>query len=110
MLPPFSRRRIHTGPPAERMLCVVGDLNGDGVSDPHPPAQRIFLSRGGRLEEHVIDRGLGAHEAKAVEMDGRAGIVSRPFRLVRENVPRTPEIDGIHLYMPKEESDARRQP
>jgi len=43
-------------------------------------------------------------------MDGRAGIVSKPFRLVRENVPRTPEIDGIHLYMPKEEIHARRQP
>jgi hypothetical protein len=88
----------------------VGEMGLPDGSDPHPPAQRIFLSRGSRLEEHVIDRGLGAHEAKAIEMDGRAGIVSKPFRLARENVPRTPEIDGIHLYTPKEEIHARGQP
>ena len=33
MAPSFRRHCIHTGPPAERVLCVAGDLNRDGVPE-----------------------------------------------------------------------------
>ncbi|MFC1716752.1 hypothetical protein ACFL6S_24000 [Candidatus Poribacteria bacterium] len=39
--------------------------------NPHPPAQRIFLSRADGMEEHIIDEGVGTHEAKAIVLDDR---------------------------------------
>jgi hypothetical protein len=32
-LPKYQRHTIYVGEPSERTLCVVGDLNSDGVSE-----------------------------------------------------------------------------
>ena len=105
------------------MSCIVGDLDGDGVSEfiistrhpdqlhwfgrtgsgawtaPHPPAQRLFLSRGDRMEELVIDSGVGTHEAQAIELDGRVGIVSKPYRALQDSGPRPAGVDALYLYL-----------
>jgi hypothetical protein len=78
----------------------VGELGSPQGADTHPPAQRIFYSRDGRLVEQVIDEGLGTHEAKAIELDGVVGIAGKPYRGLRSEPPRTAEIDGIQLWMP----------
>ena len=52
--------------------------------DPHPPALRIYQNLGGgQFAEHVIDEGVGTHEAKVIVLDGRVGIAGKPFRLQR---------------------------
>ena len=68
--------------PANRTLdLLLADIDGDGRPDiyvgemgltdwPHAQ-QRIFLSRGDRIEEHIIDAGVGTHEAQVIELDGR---------------------------------------
>ncbi|HEY66596.1 MAG TPA: VCBS repeat-containing protein [Caldilineae bacterium] len=78
----------------------VGEMGLPDGRDPHPPAQRIYLSRGDRLQEYIIDRGLGTHESKVIGLDGRVGIVGKPFRTLRSPVPRPPEVDSIHLWLP----------
>ena len=92
----------------------VADFDGDGRSDlyvgemgradwtvPHPPAQRLFLSRGVRMEELVIDSGVGTHEAQAIELDGRFGIVSKPYRALQDSAPRPKGVDALSLYLPE---------
>ena len=92
---------------------IVADFDGDGMPDlfvgelgdprgldQHPPAQRIWYNRKGRLQEQVIDRGLGTHESKAITLDGVTGIVGKPFRTLGGGAPRPPEIDSIHLWLP----------
>ena len=61
----------------------VGELGDPQGLDEHPPAQRIWFNRDGELREQVIDRGLGTHESKAICLDGRVGIVCKPFRSLR---------------------------
>ena len=64
----------------------VADFDGDGRPDiyvgemgrgdwtkPHPPRQLLYLSRGDHMEQHVIDTGIGTHEAQG----HRAGRQSR---------------------------------
>ena len=68
---------------------------------PHPPAQRLFLSRGDRMEELVIDSGVGTHEAQAIELDGRIGIVSKPYRALQDSAPRPKGVDALYLYLPE---------
>ena len=80
----------------------VGELGNPKGDDDHPPAQRIFFNCDGDLVEHVIETGLGTHESKAIQIDGKTGIVGKPFRIVREGIPRTPDIDSIHLWLPKD--------
>jgi len=79
----------------------VGELGHPGGRDTHPPKQRIFYSREGGLVEEIIDQGLGTHEAKAIELDGVTGIAGKPYRGLRSQVPRTPEIDGVQIWMPE---------
>ena len=62
---------------------------------------RIFLSRADGMEEHIIDEAVGTHEAKVIVLDGRVGIAGKPFRVIRDNVPRGPDVDAIHLWLPK---------
>lgn len=79
----------------------VGELGHPNGNDPHPPAQRIFLNRDGRLEEHIIDQGIGSHESKVIEIDGQVGIVGKPYRNLRSEAPRGPEVDSIHIWLPR---------
>jgi len=79
----------------------VGEMGLPDGSDPHPPAHRIYLSRDGGLEEHIIDTGVGTHESKVIELDGRVGIVCKPFRVLDSSRERGPEIDSIHLLLPQ---------
>ena len=77
---------------------LLADIDGDGRPDIYvgemgltdwPLAQqRIFLSRGDRMEEHIIDAGVGTHEAQVIELDGRVGIVSKPYRSLQDSAPR----------------------
>ncbi len=93
---------------------AAADFNGDGKPElfvaemglphgrnPHPPAMRLYVPQGQKLVEHVIDAGLGVHEAKPIMLDGKIGVVGKPFRLVRDDVARTAEVDGLHLWMPE---------
>lgn len=91
----------------------VADFDGDGRPDlyvgemgrgdwtaPHAPAHLLFLNRGGgRMERMVIDSGTGTHEAQVIELDGRAGIVSKPYRALDDPAPRPAGIDDLYLYL-----------
>jgi hypothetical protein len=93
---------------------VVADFNGDGRPDffvgelgspngnhPHPPAQRVFLGRGdGTFEAHVIDEGVGTHEAKAIKIGGRLGIAGKPYRNLRSSEPRGEDVDCVNVWLP----------
>ena len=203
----FRRHTIYGGSPAERMSCVVGDLNNDGVPEfaistripeqlhwfgrtgsgdwePHPrpvvgghkrrrpagdrrlrgrpryrttvrppcavqtgreprgpvaspgaarSAGRRALAAGCRFRwgrtpgylcgrngldglapcaaadlskprgpdgEHIIDAGVGTHEAQVIELDGRVGIVSKPYRSLQDSAPRPAGVDALYLYLP----------
>ena len=77
----------------------VGELGLPDGSDPHSPAQRVFVNRDGGLYEHVIDRGMGGHESRVTEFDGRRAVVLKPYRSLRSELPRDPSIDQIHLLV-----------
>lgn len=95
---------------------VVADFDGDGRPDffvgelgspngdhPHPPAERIFLNRGdGNFEEHVIDVGIGTHEAKLIAIDGRLGIAGKPYRNIGSDAPRGADVDCVNLWLPED--------
>ncbi len=79
----------------------VGELGDPAGQDEHPPAQRIWYNWQGRLQEEIIDAGLGTHESKAIRLDGVTGIVCKPFRTLRSDAPRPTDIDAIHLWLPE---------
>ena len=92
----------------------VADFDGDGRPDlyvgemgradwtvPHPPAQLLFLSREDGMQELVIDSGVGTHEAQVIELDGRVGIVSKPYRALQDSAPRPAGVDALYLYLPE---------
>ncbi len=97
---------------ADAHSLQVADFDGDGIPDlfvgemglnswdpPTEPLQRIFLSRGSNMEEHVIDTGVGTHEAQVIELDGRFGIVSKPYRALQHPGERPDGVDALYLYM-----------
>ena len=107
----------------ERLLdphsLVVGDFDADGrpdlfvgeLGDPngnhkHEPAVRIFFNRAGRLVEHVIDRNITTHEAKLMTIDGKLGIVGKPYRNLAATATRGPEVDSIHWWAMEESQKA----
>lgn len=90
---------------------VIADLNGNGwpdlfvgeLGDPHgkerrPPVQRVYINTNGKLAECIVDQGIGTHESKLIQLDGKAIIVGKPYRFVSEDIPRTPDIDSIYLW------------
>lgn len=79
----------------------VGELGDPNGNDDHPPAQRVYLNQGGQFEEIVIDEGLGTHESKAIALDGRTAIVCKSYRNVRDHIPRSSDVDSIHLWIPE---------
>jgi hypothetical protein len=79
----------------------VGELGDPNGKDDHPPAQRVYLNKGGQFEEIIIDQGLGTHESKAITLDGLTAIVCKSYRNVRDHIPRTADIDSIHLWIPE---------
>lgn len=79
----------------------VGELGDPLGHDSHPPAMRIYQNLGGgRFQEHIIDQGVGTHEAKLITLDGRPGIAGKPFRVLR-NPNRDLEVDCVHLWLPE---------
>ena len=60
-MPVFRRHKIYEGSPAERMHCMVGDLDNDGVpeiviSTRHPDEVHWFgRTSSGAWEPHLID-------------------------------------------------------
>ncbi len=90
----------------------VADFDGDGRPDiyvgemgrgdwtlPHPPEQIIFLNRGNQMEKIIIDSGIGTHEAQAIQLDGKFGIISKPYRWLQDSSPRPQEVDNLYLYL-----------
>jgi hypothetical protein len=53
------------------------------------------------MEEHVIDSGVGTHEAQVIELDGRVGIISKPYRALQDGSPRPAGVDALYLYLPE---------
>jgi hypothetical protein len=93
-------------------LCVA-DFDGDGkldlfvgeLGDPngqhkHEPSVRVFWNRDGKLVEQMIDRGITTHEAKVMELDGASCVVGKPYRNLKSQVHRDPEVDAVHLWLP----------
>ncbi|MEM3479110.1 MAG: VCBS repeat-containing protein [Candidatus Bathyarchaeia archaeon] len=81
---------------------VVADFTGDGLPDicviemdfTENPQVILFVNRGdGEFEAHVVDEGVGSHDARLIHVDGRPAIVGKPFigRWLGE----------VHLWMPK---------
>ena len=79
----------------------VGEMGGTDWIHPHPPEQLIYLNRGDRMEKHIIDTGVGTHEAQVIELDGRVGIVSKPYRALKESGPRPAGVDALYIYLPE---------
>ena len=58
----------------------------------------------GKLVEQVIDHDLGTHESKPIWMDGKWGVVGKPYRNYHRQPdsiePRSAEVDSIYLLLP----------
>ncbi len=81
---------------------VIADFTGDGLLDictiemdftPRPQVI-LFVNRGnGRFETHVVDEGVGSHDAKLIRIGNRVGIVGKPFT--------GKHLGEVHLWLPK---------
>jgi hypothetical protein len=83
----FRRHTIYEGPPAERMACVVGDLNNDGVPEfvisTRIPEQLHWFGRtgSGDWEPHLMDDTFSSISVGGVLVDltgnGRLYLIAR---------------------------------
>ena len=72
----FSRQVIYSGQPSERTLCVVGDVNGDGMPEVvigarSPRGELYWVGRTpeGTWQTHLMDDECGPLEAGGVLVD-----------------------------------------
>jgi hypothetical protein len=114
---PGRRLQDHWTP---RVLCEklldphtlqIADFDGDGRPDiytgdmglgdwtaPHPPVQRLYLSRGGDWEEVVFGEGQGVHEAQVMRIGGRVAVIGKPYRALDAAGPRAKGADTFVLW------------
>ncbi|MGI6610065.1 MAG: hypothetical protein ACOX4G_06090 [Limnochordia bacterium] len=80
---PYVRQTIYTGEPNERVLCVVGDLDGDRIPEivigaRHPRAELFWLGRtaDGTWQRYDMDTSFGTLEAGGVlyDVDGNGDL------------------------------------
>ena len=45
-------------------------------------------------------RVMGMHEAKLLRRDGQLAVAGKPYCNSASDVPRTADIDGVHVWMP----------
>jgi hypothetical protein len=79
---------------------IVGELGDPGGRHRQPPTLRLYDFDGGRFQESILDSGVGTHEAKLIRLAGKVGIAGKPYRGLQSDLPRRPEEDAIHLWMP----------
>lgn len=67
---------------------VVADFTGDGLLDicviemdfTDRPRVILFVNKGGgKFEAHVVDEGVGSHDAKLICINGKPAVVGKPF-------------------------------
>jgi hypothetical protein len=81
---------------------IVADFTGDGLPDicviemdfTENPQVILFVNRGGgRFEGHVVDEGVGSHDARLIHLNGKPAIVGKPFI--------GKHLGEVHLWVPK---------
>lgn len=79
---------------------IVADFTGDGLLDicviemdfTDRPQVILFVNRGsGKFETHVVDEGVGSHDAKLIRIGDKPAIVGKPFTGKR--------LGEVHLWM-----------
>ncbi|MEM2741392.1 MAG: VCBS repeat-containing protein [Nitrososphaeria archaeon] len=67
---------------------IVSDFTGDGYPDicviemdfKELPQVILFVNKGNnKFETHVVDQGVGSHDAKLIKINGKTAIVGKPF-------------------------------
>lgn len=67
---------------------IVADFTGDGLLDicviemdfTECPQVILFVNRSnGKFETHVVDAGVGSHDAKLIRINGKPTVVGKPF-------------------------------
>jgi hypothetical protein len=76
----------------------TGDMGLGDWTEPRPPVQRLFLSRGGKFEEVRFGSSTGAHEAQALVIGGRPAIIGKPFKALNAEGPRPAGADRLTLW------------
>ena len=81
---------------------IVADFTGNGLPDicviemdfTENPQVILFVNReSGRFETHVVDEGVGSHDAKLIRINGKPAIVGKPFT--------GKHLGEVHLWVPK---------
>jgi hypothetical protein len=67
---------------------IVADFTGDGLPDicviemdfTDRPQVILFVNKGnGKFETHVVDSGVGSHDAKLIRIGNKPAVVGKPF-------------------------------